>query len=238
MALYPSTQNRETLGETAYRKIRDDIISLRLQPGQMVYENELASALGMSRTPVREALLALQREEFIEILPQRGARVAYISEKKVEEARALREILEIHGFNWVAEAWDQRSDLFREAGRKIDEILRRQEEASETGDYITFLDLDEAFHQAILELTNNATLVSIVTQLRGHLKRMRYLELKEALNMQTVVGQHRDIFDAVRSSDANRATSLLRHHFRQLQYSIPQIVDKYSRYFVRKSEFR
>jgi DNA-binding GntR family transcriptional regulator len=233
MALYPPTQNRETLGETAYRKIRDDIISLRLQPGQMVYENELASALGMSRTPVREALLALQREEFIEILPQRGARVAYISEKKVEEARSLREILEVHGFIWVAEAWDEELETFREAGREIDEILRKQAVASETGDYIAFLDLDEAFHQSILELTSNATLVSIVTQLRGHLKRMRYLELKEALNMETVVQQHRDIFAALRAGNAEETASLLKHHFRQLQYNIPSIVTKYSRYFTR-----
>src|SRR5579875_1929969 len=98
MRLNKVSTSRKTLGEGAYQEIRNAIISLQLKPGQMISENELATSLGVSRTPIREALLMLNREALVEILPQRGARVAHINEHKVQEARFVRESLEVSAF--------------------------------------------------------------------------------------------------------------------------------------------
>ena len=106
MEFVPIEQNRQTLGEKAYSSIRNAIITLRLKPGQMVYESKLAQSLGVSRTPIREAFRTLLTEELIEILPQRGARIAYISEKKVQETSFVRECLELSAFEEIAKKWD------------------------------------------------------------------------------------------------------------------------------------
>lgn len=226
-----SSPNRKTLGEVAYKAIRDEIISLHLEPGKMVYENELASFLGVSRTPVREALLMLLKEELIEILPQRGARVAYISVKKVEEARFVRESLEISAFKTVARNWNENEAHYRKLRFEAMQLLEDQQNAASNGEYIKFLVLDEAFHQVILEQIENQTLLSMVTQMRGHLNRMRYLELKEAHQMTKLVSQHESILNAISSNDEQKTESLLGHHLQQLKDELPKIIQKYSHYF-------
>src|SRR5262245_27443007 len=96
MLLLRSNDNRSTLGGQAYETLREAIITLQLEPGKMIYETELAQELGISRTPVREAFRLLLREQLIDVLPQKGARVELISLRKVEETRSVREFLEIN----------------------------------------------------------------------------------------------------------------------------------------------
>ena len=85
---------RETASDYAYRMIKDNIIRLELEPGCLISENELAVELGLSRTPVLEALLALSRAKVVEITPQKRSVVAPIDESLVEEARFVRKVLE------------------------------------------------------------------------------------------------------------------------------------------------
>jgi len=231
MVLNPLSKNRNTLGEQAYRAIRAEIISLRLEPGQMIYENELAAAFGVSRSPIREAFVMLTREELVEVLPQRGTRIAYISTKKVEEARFVRESLEASAFKAVAGLWREEDPHFQSAARDVEKLLEDQRRSLENEDYMTFLDLDEAFHQAILELFRNHTLLSVVTSMRGHLNRMRFLELKEAQHMTKLVGQHEAIFQAIRTNDEEGTERLLRHHLQQTRNELPHIFQKYAHYF-------
>lgn len=96
------TGKRETLSDHAYRVIREAIVTLRLQPGQQVFEAELGQSLGVSRTPIREAFRRLVAEELIEVKPQRGAQITYISRKKIAEARFVRVCLEVSAFKEAA----------------------------------------------------------------------------------------------------------------------------------------
>lgn len=231
MKLTQISKQRKTLGESAYKEIRDAIISLRLEPGQMVYENELASSLGVSRTPVREAFLMLLKEELIEILPQRGARVAYLSRKKVEEARFIRESLEVSAFREIAKSWNEEEEMYRNARAQAEDLLKQQQAAAAGGEYIPFLHSDEAFHNLFLGLTGNQTLLSVVFHMRGHLNRMRYLELKEAHHMTILIEQHEKLLRAVAGNDEQAAEQILMHHLRQLEPDIPKIIAKYAGYF-------
>jgi len=227
-----SSPNRNTLGKAAYTKIREEIITLNFKPGQMLSESELAAALGVSRTPIREAFLNLLQEELLEILPQRGARVALISVKKVEEARFVRESLEISAFKSVARNWDADDLRYKEIQAKAFELIEKQHKAALKGESIEFMQHDETFHQLFLELVENQTLISVVSQMRGHLNRMRYLELKTPNHMENVVSQHQTILKAVFSKNEEKTEKLLLHHFSHKQDELPEVIEKYSEYFT------
>ena len=88
-------QYAETARDYALRILKDNIVAMELEPGAMVSENELAAQMGLSRTPVREALMDLAKFHIVEVLPQRGSRIALIDYALVEEARFARQVLEV-----------------------------------------------------------------------------------------------------------------------------------------------
>lgn len=223
--------SRETLSDHVYRVIRDAIVSLRFKPGQLVYEAELGKMMGVSRTPVREAFRRLMAEELIEVLPQRGARIAYISLKKIHEARIVRASLEACAFKQVAEMWNPEEERFQKLHADVKKILQEQRDAVEAEDVDTFFEKDESFHLLILEATGNSTLISVIRQMRSHLNRMRYLELLEAKHYRRVAEEHEAIFEAVVAKDAALAEQLLNRHIRQLENRTESLSRKYPQYF-------
>lgn len=223
---------RKSLAEQAYESIRDSIISLELEPGQMVSEFELANRLGVSRTPVREAFRTLMLEELIEILPQRGVRIALISERKVEEARFVRECLEVNAFQMVARLWDSKKEKFKRVEERIRFLFHEQEAALRQENPLQFLQLDEDFHRKVLELTGNHTLLTVITNMRGHLNRVRYLSLEEFGTMANLVNEHEAILDAIVTNDDEKVGKLLEHHLRKLTIELPRIVAVHRNYFI------
>ncbi len=222
---------RTTLGDHAYQSIRDSIITLRLEPGQMVYEAELSSTLGVSRTPVREAFRLLLAEELIEILPQRGIRIAYISRKKVREAGFVRESLETSAFRIVARDWNSSLEQYRLAERQIRGILDDQKLKSGSNDYDGFLESDEAFHRTIIEQSGNATLLAVISIMRAHLNRVRYLQLRQRHHFDVVAEQHARIFNAILENREDETVELLKEHLEYLAYDFPVLIGIYSGYF-------
>jgi GntR family transcriptional regulator, rspAB operon transcriptional repressor len=225
------TTKRETLSDNAYQVIRDAIVSLRLEPGQMVYEAELGSTLGVSRTPIREAFRKLMAEELIEVQPQRGARIAYMSKKKINEARFVRISLEANAFKEVAKLWNPEEVRFQRLYDQVKGILADQKKMVDEQNFDTFFQLDEKFHYTLLETTGNATLISIINQMRGHLNRMRYLELQETKHMRRLVIEHEGIFDAIISNNLELTERLLSEHILLLEGSMNDLIKKYSHYF-------
>ncbi|MFD1673939.1 GntR family transcriptional regulator [Alicyclobacillus fodiniaquatilis] len=223
---------RKGLGELAYEAVLDSIISLELKPGQMVSEFEVASHLGVSRTPIREAFRMLTMEDLIEVLPQRGARIAPISVRKVEETRFVRECLEVNAFKIAAQMWDAHTERFKQLEHRIRSLFREQKLALQQGERVQFLELDEDFHRMILELTENQTLLTIVTNMRGHLNRVRYLSLQELSTMAELVNEHEAILNAMISNDEDMAGKLLEHHLRKLTDELPHIAAANRSYFV------
>jgi GntR family transcriptional regulator, rspAB operon transcriptional repressor len=223
---------RKSLGEQAYESIRDSIISLELEPGQMVSELELANMLGVSRTPVREAFRMLLLEELIEVLPQRGVRIALISQRKVEETRFVRESLEVNAFKIVAKLWNSVDERFKFIEQRIRLLFHEQALALKQQDPLKFLQLDEDFHRMILELTENHTLLTVVTNMRGHLNRVRFLSLQEPDKMASLVKEHEAFLEAIISNDEEQIGGLMEQHLRKLSSELPQIVAKYPHYFT------
>ncbi|GGI45658.1 GntR family transcriptional regulator [Paenibacillus marchantiophytorum] len=231
MALQELSTNRKTLGIKAYQAIRDEIISLQIKPGEMIYENGISAQLGVSRTPVREAFNMLLKDELIEILPQKGAQVALISQQKVAEAQYVRECLEVSTFKIVASMWNSKEAKFRELEDEINNIINQQEQAVAEQNYVSFVALDGQFHEKILSVIENRTVLVVMNQMRAHLNRMRYLELLEARHEQIGIDQHKEIFAAIRANDPSKTEILLAWHLRILDDVRPDIIKKYSHFF-------
>jgi DNA-binding GntR family transcriptional regulator len=225
------SMKRETLSDHAYQVIRDAIVTLRLEPGQLVFEGELGTQLGVSRTPIREAFRRLMAEELIEVQPQRGARIAYMSKKKINEARFVRVSLEVSAFKDVAKRWDRTESQFQKLYVQVKEILEEQKRMVDEQNFDSFFQLDEKFHYTILETTGNSTLISIINLMRGHLNRMRYLELQETKHMRRLVTEHETIFEAIVTNNLDLTERLLSEHIRWLEDSTPELIEKYPHYF-------
>lgn len=222
---------RRTLSDGVYGYLHGAIITLRLEPGQMVYETELAHSLGVSRTPVREAFRSLLSEELIEVLPQRGARIAYISRKKVEEALFVRLSLEVGGFREVSKRWRSTNEHFTDLEAELRKLLEKQADCGEKDDAAGFLTWDEEFHRRILDELDNPTLLRVISSMRAHLNRIRYLELTEAHHYPMVIDQHERILKAVVENRDGEIPALMREHIGHLEYDFPTVVSKYARYF-------
>jgi DNA-binding GntR family transcriptional regulator len=227
--LQPQKQ-RKTLGDQIYESIRESIVSFRLAPGTMIYENELADTMKVSRTPVREAIRLLVSEQLLEVLPQRGTRIALISARKVSEARFIREQLELGAFKLAAAKWGE-SDRSVESA-SIEALMKQQQAASDAKDIAQFLQLDEAFHRAILEIAGNDTLLQMIYYMRGHLNRARYLAMDQFGHTDRVIEEHRLLFEAIREGSEQLVAERLAQHIRKLDNELPQLREAHPDYFM------
>lgn len=219
-----------SLSEQAYEKIRESIISLELLPGQTVQENELADVLGISRTPIRDALHLLISEQLIEVLPQRTKKIACISVSKVLESSVVRLSLECTAFRLAAKQWGT-SPEHAKAEKMLTHLLQEQREAAETQDTFTFLRMDEEFHRQILLLAGNQTLIDVVYQMRGHLNRFRFLAMKELVLTKGLVKEHEDLLACLKAGDEQAVVQLLERHLGKIKEEIAPLREKFAPYF-------
>ncbi|GIQ67915.1 GntR family transcriptional regulator [Xylanibacillus composti] len=220
---------RKTLGDHIYEQLREQIVHLQLEPGQMIYENEVADSLQVSRTPVREAFRLLANESLIDVLPQRGTRISLISVQKVSEARFVREHLESGAFQFAAREWSEQAAVAYEP--KLIDLLERQRAAAEQHDAAGLLTLDETFHETVMRMTGNETLLQIIHQMRAHMNRARFLSLTAIHQMDQIIDEHEQLLDSIRARDETKTASMLADHLRKLDIHLPQLRAEYPHYF-------
>lgn len=224
---------RQTLSDEIYAQLKERIVSLQLKPGEMIYESKVADAFGVSRTPVREAINRLEQEELINILPQRGACIAYLSEKKFREAQFIRETLEVASLRQIAAQWDQSDKLYQKAEEELLAIIESQKEVARKEQYVKYVELDARFHARLLELADNQTLLQVLKVMRAHLNRMRYLELKEGRHEWQSIQQHEEILKYIMANDVENTEKSLIYHLRYIVNDWDKITSKYADYFAK-----
>jgi DNA-binding GntR family transcriptional regulator len=206
-----------TAREHAYAVLREAIVSGELAPGRQLSENELAERLGVSRTPVREALVRLRDERLVAIVPQLGTFVTFISPEAVADAAFVRDALEC---NAIRLATERASDADLTALRSN---LDEQDRAEADADADAFDSLDESLHRLLCELSGHEIAWRLSRRVNGHLDRVRRLSLPEPGYLSEMVSEHRDIVAAVADRDADRAEATLRHHLRMVLSQLPQL---------------
>lgn len=209
----------------AYGAILDAIVRAEFEPGRQLSENELAAWLGVSRTPVREALARLREDGLVEIVAQLGTFVAPISPRAVTDAQFVREALECAAVRRAAEL--ARTDDIAE----LEAILRDQHRAVRDGDHDAFYVLDDDFHHALCDLSGHAAVWSLGQRIKSHLNRVRRLSLPAPSYLEEMVGEHEQVLAAVGSNDPDAAESTLRHHLRMVLREIPRLREQRPEYF-------
>jgi len=191
----------------AYGRLKSDILENRLSPGLMIPEPEVAQGLGMSRTPVREALITLQSEGLVELVPRRGVRILPISPKDMREIYELLTLLEPEAAADLAERANKKSTI-----EVLENCTAEMEQALGENDLDRWAKADDAFHRELLRAKGNQRLAMFVNTLfdQAHRARMVTLRLR-ALPWQSTK-EHRSILTAISRGNANEARLIFRRH--------------------------
>lgn len=194
------------LRELVLEAIREAIINGSLKPRERLMEIQMAEELGVSRTPIREALRKLELEGFIVMVPRKGAYVADISTKDIADVFEIRASLEGLAAALAAERVTEEELEFMER------CLVIKAEAIATADFEKLVDIDTKFHEAIYKASRNERLVTIVNNLREQIQRLRTTSLSVPGRMYQSLKEHRAIVEAIQSRDISLARQVAQDH--------------------------
>ncbi|BFM20717.1 GntR family transcriptional regulator [Gilvimarinus japonicus] len=218
------TYDRPASGQI-YGFIRDAIVSMELLPGQMISETALAAKFGVSRTPVREALIKLANLGFVDVLPQRGTYVSRFSMEKILEARFIREALEVSVVSYLAE--NTCDDLVSAA----EAIIREQKVAAEADNALLFQQLDDEFHQMLAGHTGHQRVAEKIEEEKAHMDRVRNLSLHMSGQYNRVLTQHKAIVRAIKMGKKEEAITAMSVHLREIYKVLATLPKDHPEYF-------
>lgn len=191
----------------AYTRLKDEILSNRMPPGFQAPEPEIALRLGMSRTPVREALIRLQAEGLVDLIPRRGARVLPIEAQDMQEIYEIFTALEPDAAAAIARSHPTPAQL-----APLVQATQDMEQALQEQDLDAWAQADDRFHRSLHQLHGNQRLSDILETLydQAHRARIVTLRLRDLPHRSTQ--EHRAILDALQQGDPERAHSVFRQH--------------------------
>ena len=221
-----STRLSQPLAAQVYDTLLRMILTLELEPHRMLSEASVSEMLGVSRTPAREALARLGERRFVDVLPQRGSRVAPLRMADLERSQFMREALEVALLRRVMTLRD-RSALVRDLRAEIDTQRLHARRRDAAGFYAS----DERFHGLIAERVGPAELVPELLRIKDHMDRFRHLMVGGVEDLDIVIRQHADIVDAIEDADATRAEALLCTHLRRILSYVDIARERYPWHF-------
>lgn len=200
----PKTRRRSRV--EVYDSLKDAIQYLELMPGSIIHENELVEKLGVSRTPIREALIRLAGEYLVDIYPQRGTYVSTIDFHLAHEIAYMRHVLDTEVCLGLCR---QRAPLHD----AVEERLYFMSQAVKRADVVGYIKNDNAFHNAIFAVAGHEMIWEIISNSRAHYNRMLTLDLQRPGVLEKSYQEHQDIVAAIEAGDeAGLAAILDRHH--------------------------
>jgi GntR family transcriptional regulator, rspAB operon transcriptional repressor len=214
-----------TAAALVHRALRDDIIAMRIAPGDPISEKSVAISHGISRTPVREALLRLASEHLVEIFPQSGTFVARIPLAMLPEAILVRKALE----SVTVRAATDRADAVRIGSLR--RLIDAQKELERRGDRDRFHAADDAFHAAIADVAGHPGIWQLIEQVKVQVDRFRRLTLPVPGRMGRVVDEHAAVVAAMMAGNADQAVAAMIAHLDGLSASIEDVRDINPSYF-------
>nr|WP_295972586.1 GntR family transcriptional regulator [uncultured Bacillus sp.] len=193
--------------EYSYRVIKEGIMSLRLKPGQTISEVELADALQISRTPIREVMGKLREEYLVEVLPQVGSYISKIKLQLIEEAAFMRYTLEKEVMKMACQSFPE--DKLRELKRNV--ALQEEIVVQKTTDCLAFHKLDTKFHSIIFQGNYKEHVWNAITRLSTHYNRMRVLSEMEN-SYHTAFSEHKNIIKLIEEKDIEHVEEVVHKH--------------------------
>ena len=203
------------------------IVHCVLPPGSPIREKDLSEQMEVSRTPIREALLQLEKEGLVEIYPQSGTRISKISMEEVRESHFIREAMESATVRFAAQQGD--SELHKQLNTRLQEF----EAALGTAETDLLFELDELFHKTIAEFRFQNRLWKITNIAKSHMDRVRHLTLPLPKRIYEIADEHQRVTDCIIQHQPDEAVRAIQYHLRVIFSDIERIRAEHSEYFVK-----
>lgn len=212
--------NYKPLREIVFESLREAIINGVLKPGERLMEVQLAEEMGVSRTPVREAIRKLELEGFVIMVARKGAYVAGISMKDVVDVFEIRAALEGLAASLAAER------ITDEEKEEMERLLVRKAACVEAGDYDSLTEIDTEFHELLYKASRNERLMQIISNLREQINRFRMVSLAFPGRGREALEEHKKIAEAIAERDAALAQALAQEHIENAENALLEAMQK------------
>ena len=199
-------QKRESLRDSVGNAVRAAIVSGAMRPGEVHSAPAIGSMLGVSATPVREAMLDLVREGMVEALPNKGYRVTEISDADLDAIAAVRQLLEPPVVGEIT------PDIPSDEITRLRKLAQPIVEAVEREDLVGYIEADRVFHLSLLEYAENPVLSSIVSDLRSRTRLLGLTPLLESGQLRASAAEHHELLDLIEARDSSAAEALMHRH--------------------------
>ena len=211
------------LRDVVFNTLREAILKGELQPGERLMELQLASKLGVSRTPIREAIRMLEQEGLAVTVPRKGAEVARMTLKDMEDVLEIREALDELAAQIACERISsEQMNRLKDAKKEFERILA-------SGEVKEIADVDVKFHDIIYEATDNAKLVYLLNNLREQLFRYRVEYLKNPENYPALIQEHEAIVSALEARDKAKVTEAMHEHVTNQAVAVKAVIQEQSK---------
>lgn len=215
---------QETDRSYALRTIKENIIDLDLAPGSQISESEICTQMGLSRTPVREALIELSRVKIVKIVPQKKSTVALIDYALVDEACFMRNVLECAVVELDCELAGP------EGLHRLEENVKLQRFYFENQNSQMLMELDDQFHAILFSIAQKTQIYEMTRNMLVHFDRVRRMALDSIRDIK-IVEDHAQILEAIRNRDEEQAKQLMQIHLSRYKYDAKAILKEYPEYF-------
>ncbi|MBL4805732.1 MAG: GntR family transcriptional regulator [Rhodobacteraceae bacterium] len=215
-----------TLSEIQYERLRAAIIAMDMLPGTPISEKNIALEQGISRTPIREAILRLTKEKLVEVVPKSGTFVARIPISSLPETTIARRALEAVTTRSAAR-YARRSQVL-----ELHAVIERQRELAALEDIKEFHEADEDFHAMVATIGKLPGLWRLIQQVKFQVDRFRRLTLPEKGRMMMIVEEHASVVRAIEQKNEDLACLCMEKHLTGLQLQIATVADAHPNYFI------
>ena len=211
------------LRDVVFNKLRQAILRGELKPGERLMEIQLANKLGVSRTPIREAIRKLELEGLVLMIPRKGAEVAEITEKSLRDVLEVRRALEELAVQLACEK------ITKEEIRELERVAKEFQQVVNSSDITEIAEVDVCFHDIIYTATDNQKLIQLLNNLREQMYRYRVEYLKRDGVFPQLIAEHEAIIRHIENNEKEKATEVMcRHIDNQVETVIDVIRAKHS----------
>lgn len=206
----------------AYKAIKEAIMNLTLEPGQLISEIELSKQLEMSRTPIREAIARLKSEGLVEVIPRKGSFVKVLSSDDIRQIYEMAEALE-GMMAYLASCYGNQEGIFQ-----LGKSVKDMEDAHASGDVNKLILADENFHNILHKLCNNQFLVDSFSRMNDQIHRIRLMTKSAGSNSSESVKEHKETYEAIKKDDAELARCIVQRHWKRVRMEVINIIFPYN----------
>lgn len=222
MKFEPLAKELKPLRDRIAALVRDSVIEGKLKPGERITEDEIASSLGVSRTPIREAFLQLEQEGFLSVQPRKGAVVTELSLQDAQETYLIKGTLEAEAARLAVEyATDEDIEHLEALNRQMEKIA-----SAEAKNYRRFLDLNSRFHHNLCEFSKNQKLIRIISTLRKQTLRYNYIYVSLLSHLKQSVEEHWQIIRCIKEKDEEKLEQLVKVHGETARLALYDFIQK------------